>query len=176
MTALAGRYPRLFAPTHWAWGGIDAAFTVAPMPDELVTNVHLVGFVGADVVICRDAPGHWFLPGGTREPGETVDACLARELVEEAGAELAGPVRILGAHDCHDPKPEPYRPHQPHPRKAWLWCAADVRLVGPPTVPDHDAEPVEEVRAAPLAEAAALLAPGGDWLPDLLALAADTRP
>lgn len=34
-------------------------------------------------------PGHWDLPGGGREPGESVDTCVLRELDEELGLSLS---------------------------------------------------------------------------------------
>jgi 8-oxo-dGTP diphosphatase len=46
-------------------------------------------------------PGHWSLPGGVREPGETPDATIRRELAEELGwapAEAAPYGRILDGH------------------------------------------------------------------------------
>lgn len=171
---LAQRFPLLYAPQRWEWGGIDAQFSTTPPPDELVTNIHVVGFVGERVLICRDARDVWFLPGGTREPGESVEECVARELAEEAGAELDGPLRLVGAHHAVSDRPEPYRPHQPHPAKVWLWCHADVVVTGAPGNPD-DGEKVLEVRAAPLEEALELLRTDGDWVPDLVGLAVLTR-
>jgi 8-oxo-dGTP diphosphatase len=77
---LATRYPRLFAPRRWEWGGIDATFSIARPSADLVTNVHVVGFIGERIVVCRDGRGVRFLPGGTRKPDESVEQCADREL------------------------------------------------------------------------------------------------
>ncbi len=180
MTPYETRFPDLHRTVRWAWGGIEATFAIGPPPDELVTNVHVVGFVGDRVVLCRDTRDIWFLPGGTREAGETVAACAARELAEEAGGRLAGPLTWFGHHDCVTDHAEPYKPWQPHPRKAWLWCYADVDLAGEPTSPD-DAEQIVEVRVAGVAEACDLLRQdsagfGGEMvLPDVVRIAAELR-
>ncbi|AUG76439.1 NUDIX hydrolase [Kitasatospora sp. MMS16-BH015] len=172
---LAARYPQLYAPQRWAWGGIDALFSAALPPDELITNIHLVGFEQGQVVLCRDARGHWFLPGGTREAGEGVDSCLARELREEAGARLAGEPVWLGAHRCVTDHPVPYKPWQPHPEKAWLWGWAEVTVDSAPTNPE-DGEQVVEVRAMPAEEARHLLVRGREpWWGELIALAVESH-
>lgn len=169
----SGRYPRLYAPVRWEWAGFDCAFsTTAPEP-RLVTNVHVVGFAGEGIVLCR-AAREWFLPGGTLEAGESVDECVVRELREEAGARLVGPLRWLGAHHGVTDWPTPYRPWQPHPHKAWLWCSADVAVDGSPTNP-ADGEQVVEVRVVSPAEARELLVPPRDWLADLVSLAVELR-
>ncbi|MFI6166687.1 hypothetical protein ACIBCN_07850 [Nocardia sp. NPDC051052] len=64
---LADRYPLLHTPTHWAWGDMDVRFSTEAPPDELVTNIHVVCFVGDNIVLCRDDRDIWLLPGGTHE-------------------------------------------------------------------------------------------------------------
>jgi 8-oxo-dGTP diphosphatase len=59
----------------------------------------------------------------------------------------------------------PYRPHLPHPEKAWLWGFTDAEIVGPPSLPD-DGERIEEVRLFPVREAARLAVADAVWLGD----------
>jgi 8-oxo-dGTP diphosphatase len=168
------RYPRLYAPQRWEWAGFDAEFSTVVTEPRIVTNVHVVGFVGDRIVLCRSATEKWFLPGGTLEAGESVEDGLARELREEAGARLTGPLCWLGAHQGITDHSTPYRPWQPHPHKAWLWCAADVVVDSEPTNPE-DGEHVVEVRAVTVAQARELLAGDMDWMPELVAMADELR-
>ncbi|WP_040423017.1 NUDIX hydrolase [Actinopolymorpha alba] len=173
-TSLAVRFPALHAPQRWQWGHMDARFSTTLPPADLVQSIHVVGFVGEAITVCRGDTGEWFLPGGTREPDESVEQAVDREIAEEAGARRVGPLRWFGAHYCVSDQPKPYRPHLPHPEKAWLWCFTDVVLDSTPTNPP-DGEQVEEVRAVPLAEAQLLLATNEAWYTELVALAWELR-
>ncbi|WP_264212016.1 NUDIX hydrolase [Leisingera thetidis] len=64
------------------------------------SGAKLALFLGGDLlVILRDDkqeipyPGHWDLPGGGREGGESPEACALRETREEVGLEL--PPQVL---------------------------------------------------------------------------------
>jgi 8-oxo-dGTP diphosphatase len=51
--------------------------------------------------------GYWEFPGGKCEPGETLGACLARELMEELGTEaIVGDEILSVAHDYADRRVE----------------------------------------------------------------------
>jgi 8-oxo-dGTP diphosphatase len=171
-TELAARFPRLYRREKWKWAAAHVTFSATPPEDALVTNIHVVGFAGEDVVVCRTARGPWFLPGGTREPGESIEQCAARELVEEAGATILGPLRWIGAHYCASYRAKPTRPGSPHPLRAILWCAADLSVDAAPTNPP-DGEQVAEVRTVPVAEARRLLRADAGWYPDLVTLAVE---
>ncbi|MGI8417951.1 MAG: NUDIX domain-containing protein [Nakamurella sp.] len=175
MTDAAQRFPLLHAPERWDWAAIDVQFSTDLPPDEIVQSVHAVGFVGDRVVVCRDErPDVWFLPGGTREPDESLDDCLSRELREEAGARLAGPFTPIGAHVGLSEQQTPYRPHLPHPRIGWLWGYAEVVVDGEPTSP-AGGEQILEVRIVDISEARRLLVNDNVWGAELLDLAIAMR-
>lgn len=66
-------------------------------PDRPFVGVGAVIVEGTRVVLVRRGSeplaGQWSLPGGAVEIGETLDACVVREMVEETGLQVAvGPV------------------------------------------------------------------------------------
>jgi 8-oxo-dGTP diphosphatase len=65
-------FPNLFARAPFEWGGVAAGgleiqFSLEPPPDELVSNVKIIGRAAGGVVVCKSDQGWRFLPGGTRE-------------------------------------------------------------------------------------------------------------
>jgi 8-oxo-dGTP diphosphatase len=156
------QFPELFAPAFWEWGELDVQFSTEQPPDHLISNVHVVARTEGGIVVCGNDLGWRFLPGGTREPGEPLEQTVRRELIEEAGARLTGPMTWLGAHRADHRRPEPYRPHLPHPVSYWSNVVADVVVDREPTNPP-DGEQVTEVLILPPDEAIAYLEaqPGG---------------
>ena len=62
-----------------------------PPPSDLVTSVRGVVFKGSKVVVVDDGIDSHVMPGGRREPSETLSQTLARELREECGWSMPGP-------------------------------------------------------------------------------------
>ncbi|SDS70480.1 NUDIX hydrolase [Microlunatus soli] len=152
------QFPDLFRPMYVDYADTDVTFSVDPSPqDELISRIHCVAVDPQDrVIVCRSVQEWRFLPGGTREPGESISETVTRELLEEAGAKTTGEPMIFASHISRSRRPEPYRPHQPHPLSHWAFAVVRAEVIQPPTNP-ADGEEVIEVRsmAAPAA---------ADWL------------
>ncbi len=73
-----------------------------PSPFYRVSVKALVHDAHGRLLVVQEPDGYWELPGGGWEHGETLEACLARELAEELGAELRG-VDLTTVHPCVGP-------------------------------------------------------------------------
>lgn len=130
------RFPALFAPQHVDYAHNDVQFTTAAVPESLIARIHLVAVTPAGgVLVCRSVQGWRFLPGGTREPDESLARLCERELGEEAGARMLEPAEIFGAHRATSSAATPFRPHLPHPVSYWAYAVVPVVVEGPPSCP-----------------------------------------
>ncbi|MCC3773811.1 NUDIX domain-containing protein [Streptomyces sp. UNOB3_S3] len=67
-------------------------------------------------------PGTYWLPGGGQQPGETLAACIEREVLEETGVRVtAGPLIQLREHIPWNHPDSPSTPHV-HRVEALFWC------------------------------------------------------
>jgi 8-oxo-dGTP diphosphatase len=167
----SARFPGLFTPLHVGYANADVTFTVDAPPDELVARIHCVAVTpDGGVIVCRSIDEWRFLPGGTREPGETISRSVARELLEEAGARVSGDVTVFASQVARSRNPGPYRPHLPHPLAYWAFAITTAEIVQSPTNPP-DGEQVIEVLTLPPSEAAAWLAVHDSGHADVVRLA-----
>ena len=84
-------FPRLFADSYVDYAAARTFYVSEVPPEHLVSRLHLVAVTDdSRIVVCRSEQGWRFLPGGTREPEESLHELARRELVEEAGATLLG--------------------------------------------------------------------------------------
>ena len=143
----------------------------APPPANLISNVYVVSFIGAQCLLIRMLHRQrevWDITGGTLEPDETYLDAIRRELMEEAGAQLLT-FEPFGAWHCWSSAPAPYRPHLPHPESYRVVGYGEVALVGTPTNPP-DGEQVIEVACVPVGEAMQRLRTSWPDLPELAEL------
>ena len=148
------RLPRLFAESYVDYCEARTTYLAVVSPRHLVSRLHLVAVTDESlVVVCRSVQGWRFLPGGTREPGESLHALARRELREEAGADLLGELTPFSAHQADSERSQPHRPHLPHPRAYWAYAAARVRITGLPLNPPDGEHVVEVLRMPPAAAA-----------------------
>lgn len=93
-----------------SWGSLRlhvASYLTSRLPPlELITSSRAVLFRADQVMVVQDPGGVHILPGGRREPGESLEQALRRELLEETGWAIGDP-KLLGVKRFRhrDPKP-----------------------------------------------------------------------
>lgn len=58
------------------------------LPPAQCAQAYGICYVGNQIVLCRTANGTYILPGGTVEPGETLEQTLIREVQEESNMQV----------------------------------------------------------------------------------------
>jgi 8-oxo-dGTP diphosphatase len=170
-TELAARLPRLFLPSRIDYANCEITFTVDPVPEEAINRLHLLAVTGeGEVVVCESVEGWRFLPGGRREPGESVDELAHREAMEEAGLRLDAPPVVFGAHVAVSDDPAPYRDHFAHPVGYWAYAHVPATIVAEPTSPP-DAEQITGVHTLPAERAIEYLEVHDPYHADVVRLA-----
>lgn len=117
---LAGLTPAVERDVVWGQTPLrSASYPAAPEPPlDVVMSVRVVVQVDDRVVVCTNAHGNSHpLPGGRREPGETIVETAMREIHEETGWHLdPSSLRPLGwLHFRYVNPVEPAWMHYPHP-------------------------------------------------------------
>ncbi len=141
--------------------------TTAAPPPALVTSVRAIVLRGDAVLVVREPSGTpYIVPGGRCEPGETAEATLRREILEEVGWTLDA-IQPLGVIHLRNLGPSPPGNPYPYPDAFQLVCQAHA-IAHHPEAMVYD-EFVANSTFTPLAEARLLpLRPGERALLDVL--------
>lgn len=118
--------PKIIASGHWSPETRWELLIDHPLPpDQLCVTAFCIAFKDGKIALTRHHRG-WDIPGGHREPGETIEAGARRELFEETGLEV-GPLLQIGVSrvDMTTQQERDGRPY-PFPTSFGLWYTAAV--------------------------------------------------
>lgn len=95
--ALSGLSPLVVEDARWGEMPLRIAAHAGMYrgPDELVSSVRCIVLDGDRVLVCDTPNGPHVVPGGRREPGETLEQTARREVHEETGCRV-GAMAPLG--------------------------------------------------------------------------------
>ncbi|HRQ36613.1 MAG TPA: NUDIX hydrolase [Chloroflexota bacterium] len=125
-------------------------------PNEVLSSVRAILFRAAKVMVITDHEEEpYVVPGGRREPGESLETALRRELLEETGWHV-GQTAVLGFIHFHHLSPKPDGYPYPYPDFVQVVYTAVAASYDPASMqPDFyvtaaQFHPIEEALALPL--------------------------
>ncbi|MEZ4590153.1 MAG: NUDIX hydrolase [Chloroflexota bacterium] len=120
-------------------------------PDALSSSVRAILLRNDAVMVVRDYQNNpYIIPGGRREPGETIGQTLHRELLEETGWTV-GETAVIGTYHFQHLTPQPPDYKYPYPHFFWPIFVAEADQFYPEAIqPETYAassqfEPINEV-------------------------------
>jgi ADP-ribose pyrophosphatase YjhB (NUDIX family) len=144
-----------------AWGAgamplqIAAYVSQEHPPLAYVTSARSLVFREESILVLRNADSTHIMPGGRREEGETLEATVGREVLEEAGWAVQSP-RLLGFMHFHHLAAQPEDFPYPHPDfiQVVYMTQADTYVPDAKVPEDYEIEarfrPLAQVQALPL--------------------------
>ena len=139
---LRGRTPAATERVVWPLTGgefdFSAYLTPDPPPLGLVVSSRAI-LVRDGLVLAFDSETGTthVIPGGRREPGESLEATLTREIREEVGCEIAPGPRPLGFIQLHNRLARRDGSPYPHPDSLWVVYAATALPGGTSPIGDE---------------------------------------
>ena len=117
--------PALTLEEHWGAlrFALTAYLTDSLPPLDYVTSVRAIVRREGSVLVVRDPVNTHILPGGRREPGESLIETLRREALEESGWSLVE-IRQIGIMHFHHLTENPDAYPYPYPDFAQIVCTA----------------------------------------------------